>query len=125
MNPRISVFLMVKGEKMRTVNITLLSAGLQSPGRATVTAWNAAHRVPLPVSPFVIDRNPAAPALDPRLPPESCLLLPPTPVRGGQKAVVSRKTNMHIFIESGLQVRKCNLLPTVSMPNLQYCSFPL
>lgn len=54
---------------------------------------------------IVIDRNPAAPAPDPRLPPQSCLLLPPTPVRGGQKAVVSRKTNMHIFIESGLQVR--------------------
>lgn len=53
----------------------------------------------------MIDRNPAAPAPDPRLPPQSCLLLPPTPVRGGQKAVVSRKTNMHIFIESGLRVR--------------------
>lgn len=53
----------------------------------------------------VIDRSPAAPAPDPRLPPQSCLLLPPTPVRGGQKAVVSRKTNMHIFIESGLRVR--------------------
>ncbi|ELW71577.1 Small subunit processome component 20 like protein [Tupaia chinensis] len=57
----------------------------------------------------VTDRNPAAPAPDPRLPPQSCLLLPPTPVRGGQKAVVSRKTNMHIFIESGLQLLHLSL----------------
>ncbi|XP_032128879.1 small subunit processome component 20 homolog [Sapajus apella] len=57
----------------------------------------------------VIDRNPVAPAPDPRLPPQSCLLLPPTPVRGGQKAVVSRKTNMHIFIESGLRLLHLSL----------------
>ena len=82
----------------------------------------------------LIDRNPAAPAPDPRLPPQSCLLLPPTPVRGGQKAVVSKKTNMHIFIESGLRVR-INLevrlaahsksVPLNPLLNFQCCSFPL
>uniref|UniRef100_A0A8D1FQR2 Small subunit processome component 20 homolog n=1 Tax=Sus scrofa TaxID=9823 RepID=A0A8D1FQR2_PIG len=55
------------------------------------------------------EKNPAAPAPDPRLPPQSCLLLPPTPVRGGQKAVVSKKTNMHIFIESGLRLLHLSL----------------
>lgn len=69
----------------------------------------------------MIDRNAAAPALDPRLPPESCLLLPPTPVRGGQKAVVSRKTNMHIFIESGLQVSIKVQFATHS----EYAKFPV
>ncbi|XP_008062889.1 small subunit processome component 20 homolog [Carlito syrichta] len=55
------------------------------------------------------EKNPATPAPDPRLPPQSCLLLPPAPVRGGQKAVVSRKTNMHIFIESGLRLLHLSL----------------
>ncbi|KAL1774813.1 small subunit processome component 20-like [Sigmodon hispidus] len=55
------------------------------------------------------EKKPAAPAPDARLPPESCLLLPPTPVRGGPKAAVSRKTNMHIFIESGLRLLHLSL----------------
>ncbi|XP_068951330.1 small subunit processome component 20 homolog [Petaurus breviceps papuanus] len=46
---------------------------------------------------------------DPRLPPKSCLLLPPTPSRGGQKASVSRRTNMHIFVESGLRLLHMSL----------------
>ncbi|XP_063164718.1 small subunit processome component 20 homolog [Candoia aspera] len=46
---------------------------------------------------------------DPRLQPESCLLLPPTPVRGGQKAPVSSKTNMHILVESGLRLLHMSL----------------
>ncbi|XP_048213322.1 small subunit processome component 20 homolog [Perognathus longimembris pacificus] len=55
------------------------------------------------------EKKPAVPAPDPRLPPQSCLLLPPTPVRGGPKAAVSRKTNMHIFIESGLRLLHLSL----------------
>ncbi|XP_037067814.1 small subunit processome component 20 homolog [Peromyscus leucopus] len=55
------------------------------------------------------EKKPAAPAPDERLPPQSCLLLPPTPVRGGPKAVVSKKTNMHIFIESGLRLLHLSL----------------
>ncbi|XP_060101236.1 small subunit processome component 20 homolog [Heteronotia binoei] len=46
---------------------------------------------------------------DPRLQPESCLLLPPTPVRGGQKAPVSSRTNMHILVESGLRLLHVSL----------------
>ncbi|MEQ2167506.1 hypothetical protein GOODEAATRI_004850, partial [Goodea atripinnis] len=46
----------------------------------------------------------AKPPPDPRLPPPSCLLLPPTPKRGGQKAPVSSRTNMHILVDAGLKV---------------------
>lgn len=44
------------------------------------------------------------PPLDPRLPPVSCLLLPPTPKRGFQKAAVNSKTNTHILVETGLSL---------------------
>ncbi|XP_032077159.1 small subunit processome component 20 homolog [Thamnophis elegans] len=46
---------------------------------------------------------------DPRLQPKSCLLLPPTPIRGGQKAPVSSKTNMHVLVESGLRLLHMSL----------------
>nr|XP_048274589.1 small subunit processome component 20 homolog [Myodes glareolus] len=55
------------------------------------------------------EKKPAAPAPDTRLPPQSCLLLPPVPVRGGPKAIVSKRTNMHIFIESGLRLLHLSL----------------
>ncbi|XP_076008545.1 small subunit processome component 20 homolog [Genypterus blacodes] len=46
----------------------------------------------------------AQPPRDPRLPPPSCLLLPPTPKRGAQKAPVSSRTNMHVLIDAGLKL---------------------
>ncbi|XP_035663826.1 small subunit processome component 20 homolog [Branchiostoma floridae] len=46
----------------------------------------------------------AAPPPDPRLRPESCLILPPTPQRAGSKTHVSMKTNKHILVEFGLQL---------------------
>uniref|UniRef100_A0A8C8SVZ5 UTP20 small subunit processome component n=1 Tax=Pelusios castaneus TaxID=367368 RepID=A0A8C8SVZ5_9SAUR len=46
---------------------------------------------------------------DPRLQPESCLLLQPIPARGGQKAPVSSKTNMHVLIDSGLRLLHMSL----------------
>ncbi|CAM4466104.1 unnamed protein product [Lepidochelys olivacea] len=52
-------------------------------------------------------KAPAPP--DPRLQPESCLLLPPVPARGGQKAPVSSKTNMHILVDSGLRLLHMSL----------------
>ena len=36
--------------------------------------------------------------------PQSCLLLPPTPQRGGNKPKTSKKTNIHVMVEFGLQV---------------------
>ncbi|XP_047917180.2 small subunit processome component 20 homolog [Anser cygnoides] len=49
------------------------------------------------------------PPPDPRLQPESCLLLPPTPTRGGQKAPISRRTNMLILVDSGLRLLHMSL----------------
>ncbi|XP_078582715.1 small subunit processome component 20 homolog isoform X3 [Branchiostoma floridae x Branchiostoma japonicum] len=46
----------------------------------------------------------AAPPPDPRLRPESCLILPPTPQRAGSKTHISIKTNKHILVEFGLQL---------------------
>ncbi|XP_007577486.1 small subunit processome component 20 homolog [Poecilia formosa] len=57
------------------------------------------------------DREKASvePPPDPRLPPPSCLLLPPTPKRGGQKAPVSSRTNMHILVDAGLKLLHLSL----------------
>ncbi|XP_062932413.1 small subunit processome component 20 homolog isoform X2 [Cynocephalus volans] len=85
---------LIVNQKMTAESILLLSYGLVSENLPLLTEK---------------EKNPAAPAPDPRLPPQSCLLLPPTPVRGGQKAAVSRKTNMHIFIESGLRLLHLSL----------------
>uniref|UniRef100_UPI0037E7A1C0 small subunit processome component 20 homolog isoform X2 n=1 Tax=Semicossyphus pulcher TaxID=241346 RepID=UPI0037E7A1C0 len=51
----------------------------------------------------------AKPPPDPRLPPPSCLLLPPTPKRGGQRAPVSSRTNMHILVDAGLKLLHLSL----------------
>ncbi|XP_054911685.1 small subunit processome component 20 homolog [Poeciliopsis prolifica] len=51
----------------------------------------------------------AEPPPDPRLPPPSCLLLPPTPKRGGQKAPVSSRTNMYILVDAGLKLLHLSL----------------
>uniref|UniRef100_A0A671FCV4 UTP20 small subunit processome component n=1 Tax=Rhinolophus ferrumequinum TaxID=59479 RepID=A0A671FCV4_RHIFE len=85
---------LIVNQEMTAESILLLSYGLVSENLPLLTEK---------------EKNPTAPAPDPRLPPQSCLLLPPTPVRGGQKAVVSRKTNMHIFIESGLRLLHLSL----------------
>ncbi|XP_065514435.1 small subunit processome component 20 homolog isoform X1 [Caloenas nicobarica] len=50
-----------------------------------------------------------APPPDPRLQPESCLLLQPTPTRGGQKACVSSRTNTYILVDSGLRLLHMSL----------------
>uniref|UniRef100_A0A3P9K9E8 UTP20 small subunit processome component n=1 Tax=Oryzias latipes TaxID=8090 RepID=A0A3P9K9E8_ORYLA len=49
------------------------------------------------------------PPPDPRLPPPSCLLLAPTPKRGGVKAPVSSRTNMHILVDAGLKLLHLSL----------------
>ncbi|KAI5213125.1 small subunit processome component 20 homolog [Manis pentadactyla] len=85
---------LIVNQEMTAESILLLSYGLVSENLPLLTEK---------------EKNPAAPAPDPRLPPQSCLLLPPTPVRGGQKAVVSRKTNMHILTESGLRLLHLSL----------------
>ncbi|XP_071408091.1 small subunit processome component 20 homolog [Pithys albifrons albifrons] len=49
------------------------------------------------------------PPPDPRLQPQSCLLLQPTPTRGGQKARVSSRTNTYILVDSGLRLLHMSL----------------
>ncbi|XP_040003243.1 small subunit processome component 20 homolog isoform X2 [Xiphias gladius] len=46
---------------------------------------------------------------DPRVPPPNCLLLHPIPKRGGQKAPVSSRTNMHILVDTGLKLLHLSL----------------
>lgn len=55
------------------------------------------------------EKSKAQPPPDPRLPPPSCLLLPPTPKRGGQRAAVSCRTNMHILVDAGLKLLHMSL----------------
>ncbi|XP_041072044.1 small subunit processome component 20 homolog isoform X2 [Carcharodon carcharias] len=43
------------------------------------------------------------------LKPQSCLLLPPTPTRQGEKAAISTKTNMHILVDAGLRLLHMSL----------------
>lgn len=50
------------------------------------------------------EKSKVKPPPDPRLPPPSCLLLPPTPKRGGRRAPVSSRTNMHILVDAGLKL---------------------
>lgn len=46
---------------------------------------------------------------DRRRKPQSCLLLPYTPVRGGEKPKGSKRTNAHILVEFGLQLLHLSL----------------
>ncbi|XP_077195287.1 small subunit processome component 20 homolog isoform X2 [Paroedura picta] len=85
---------LVMNTAMTAECILLLSHGLISENLPLITE-KARTKAPAP--------------LDPRLQPESCLLLPPPPVRGGQKAPVSSRTNMHILVESGLRLLHMSL----------------
>ncbi|KAH0616783.1 hypothetical protein JD844_028173, partial [Phrynosoma platyrhinos] len=85
---------LITNTEMTAESILLLSHGLISENLPLLTEKS---RAKAPVPP------------DPRLQPESCLLLPPTPVRGGQKAPVSSKTNRHILVETGLRLLHMSL----------------
>lgn len=63
-------------------------------------------------------RKKVAPPPDPRLQPESCLLLQPTPTRGGQKARVSSRTNTYILVDSGLRV---SISSDTKLRNQNFC----
>uniref|UniRef100_A0A4W6DX27 UTP20 small subunit processome component n=1 Tax=Lates calcarifer TaxID=8187 RepID=A0A4W6DX27_LATCA len=92
---RLVLGLLVNGG-MTPRDILLLSHGLVSQSLPLLTKRDR-------------DKASAQPPPDPRLPPPSCLLLPPTPKRGGQKAPVSRRTNMHILVDAGLKLLHMSL----------------
>ncbi|KAL4612676.1 hypothetical protein GN956_G22842 [Arapaima gigas] len=83
-------------EGMSHQSILLLSHGLVSESLPLLTQKNR-------------DKASAQPPSDPRLPPPSCLLLPPTPKRGGQKAAISSRTNTHILVDTGLRLLHMSL----------------
>uniref|UniRef100_A0A8D0GIN0 UTP20 small subunit processome component n=1 Tax=Sphenodon punctatus TaxID=8508 RepID=A0A8D0GIN0_SPHPU len=85
---------LIVNSEMTAETILLLSHGLISENLPLLTEKAKTKALPPP---------------DPRLQPQSCLLLPPAPVRGGQKAPVSSKTNMHILVESGLRLLHMSL----------------
>ncbi|KAM8982078.1 small subunit processome component 20 homolog [Sarcophilus harrisii] len=85
---------LIANAEMTAECVLLLSHGLISENLPLLTEKEKSQAEPIP---------------DPRLPPQSCLLLPPTPSRGGQKAAVSRRTNMHILVESGLRLLHMSL----------------
>ncbi|XP_038143159.1 small subunit processome component 20 homolog [Cyprinodon tularosa] len=87
---------LLENSGMSSQDILLLSHGLVSESLPLLTKRDR-------------DKASAEPPPDPRLPPPSCLLLPPTPKRGGQKAPVSSRTNMHILVDAGLKLLHLSL----------------
>ncbi|XP_036373482.1 small subunit processome component 20 homolog [Megalops cyprinoides] len=83
-------------KSMTPQSILLLSHGLVSESLPLLTQKNK-------------EKASVQPPPDPRLPPPSCLLLPPTPKRGGQKAPISSRTNMHILVDTGLRLLHMSL----------------
>ncbi|KAL2102527.1 hypothetical protein ACEWY4_001695 [Coilia grayii] len=80
---------LLQNQVMTPQAILMISHGLVNESLPLITQKNKQKPLPPP---------------DPRLAPPSCLLLPPTPKRGFQKAAMSSKTNTHILVETGLSL---------------------
>ncbi|KAM4523536.1 small subunit processome component 20 homolog [Fundulus diaphanus] len=87
---------LLENSGMASQDVLLLSHGLVSQSLPLLTKRDR-------------EKASAQPPPDPRLPPPSCLLLPPTPKRGGQKAPVSSRTNMHVLVDAGLKLLHLSL----------------
>ncbi|XP_040263163.1 small subunit processome component 20 homolog [Bufo bufo] len=85
------VFGLIANEDMTAQSILLLSYGLVSENLPLLTDQEK-------------NKNLEMPPPDPRLPPKSCLIIQPPPPRGGVKAAVSTKTNMHVLVDTGLKL---------------------
>ncbi|KAM4748821.1 small subunit processome component 20 homolog [Rhinophrynus dorsalis] len=85
------VFGLIANTDMTAESILLLSYGLISENLPLITEKekNKSSEMLLP---------------DPRLQPKSCLLIQPALPRGGPKAAVSSKTNMHVLVDTGLRL---------------------
>ncbi|XP_076861032.1 LOW QUALITY PROTEIN: small subunit processome component 20 homolog [Brachyhypopomus gauderio] len=79
---------------------------LLNPGMTPQSILLLSHGLVSQSLPLITSKSKEKPAVppDPRRPPPSCLLLPPTPKRGGRPAAVSPKTNMHILVDAGLSL---------------------
>ncbi|KAM8974068.1 small subunit processome component 20 homolog isoform 2-T2 [Pelodytes ibericus] len=90
------VFGLIANKDMTPESILLLSYGLISENLPLLTEMDK-------------DKISETSAPDPRLQPQSCLLIKQALPRGGQKAAVSSRTNMHVLIESGLRLLHMSL----------------
>ncbi|KAM5170183.1 small subunit processome component 20 homolog [Mantella aurantiaca] len=90
------VFGLVTNEDMSAKSILLLSYGLISENLPLLTEKDK-------------NKNSEMPPPDPRLKPQSCLLIQPPLPRGGRKAAVSTKTNMHVLVDTGLKLLHMSL----------------
>ncbi|KAM4037263.1 small subunit processome component 20 homolog isoform 2-T2 [Anomaloglossus baeobatrachus] len=90
------VFGLIANEDMNAQSILLLSYGLISENLPLITD---------------IEKNirKEKPPPDPRLQPNSCLLIQRPPPRGGVKAAVSTKTNLNILVDTGLKLLHLSL----------------
>ncbi|XP_066447495.1 small subunit processome component 20 homolog [Eleutherodactylus coqui] len=82
---------LVANEDMTAQSLLLLSYGLISENLPLLTDKEKNKKSEMPPP-------------DPRLQPKSCLLIQRPPPRGGVKAAVSTKTNMHILVDTGLKL---------------------
>ncbi|XP_056430567.1 small subunit processome component 20 homolog isoform X2 [Hyla sarda] len=90
------VFGLIANKDMTAQSILLLSYGLISENLPLLTDKEK-------------NKNSEMPPPDPRLQPKSCFLIQPPPPRGGVKAAVSTKTNMHILVDTGLKLLHMSL----------------
>lgn len=90
------VFGLIANTDMTAQSILLLCYGLISENLPLLTdnSKNKTTEVPPP---------------DPRLQPTSCLLIQRPPPRGGVRAAVSTRTNMHILVDTGLKLLHMSL----------------
>ncbi|XP_060070430.1 small subunit processome component 20 homolog [Ylistrum balloti] len=89
---------LMENESLTTEALTIFCHGLVSeafPQLSTTQGKNSTQNNPTPT--------------DGKRKPQSCLLLPSTPVRGGDKPKSSQRTNAHILVEFGLQLLHLSL----------------
>ncbi|XP_041442196.1 small subunit processome component 20 homolog isoform X2 [Xenopus laevis] len=90
------VFGLIANTEMTAQPVLLLSYGLISENLPLITEKEK-------------NRRAAVLPPDPRLQPKSCLLIEPPLPRGGLKAAVCSKTNLHILVETGLRLLHMSL----------------
>ncbi|XP_021355382.1 small subunit processome component 20 homolog [Mizuhopecten yessoensis] len=89
---------LMENEGLTTEALTVFCHGLVSeafPQLSTKQSESSTQNAPTPT--------------DGRRKPESCLLLPTTPIRGGGKPKSSKRTNAHILVEFGVQLLHLSL----------------
>ncbi|XP_062913663.1 small subunit processome component 20 homolog [Mobula hypostoma] len=92
----------------RIVSGLLLNANMTADAILLLSHGLVTESLPLMVKKSK-DKKPRPDQSRSSLKPQSCLLLPPTPSRQGEKPAVSAKTNMHILVDTGLRLLHLSL----------------